>query len=78
MELIRNKEFKATIFNLDNKFFVVHIIFLASFNLDINVYLLYNGQRALLIFIKAPIAVPYEDAYFVDVFSPDFPAELSN
>lgn len=59
VELVQRKEFVATAFNLDNKTFVIYIVFFACFNLDLEVYLF---CKALIAYLKA-----YET--FTSIFS---------
>lgn len=48
-ELVEKKEFVAIGFDLNDKIFIVYIVFFASSNLDIDVHLFCKAQIVLLI-----------------------------
>lgn len=72
--MIRRKKFTSTIPDLENKIFVLYVAFFISF--DINIYLFYRVQVALLIYNKASIAASFEYVDFADIFSSNFIAKL--
>lgn len=72
MELVEKKEIAARILDLDNKTFVVYVFFLASSNLNIDIYLFYRAQIASFIVDKTPTTILFEYTNFADVFFPDF------
>lgn len=77
MELVGKKKFVAVAFNIDNKTFVVHITFFASYNLGLTIYPFYKPQIALFILDKILTVVLSEYTAFGNIFSPNFIAQLS-
>lgn len=73
VELVRKKEFTTTAFDLDNKILIIHIVFLANSN----IYLFFKAQVALLIKDEAFIVILFKYADFIDIFSFDLAAKLS-
>lgn len=76
MELIGKKEFTASVFCLDNKIFIVHIVFLASFDLGLEFYFVQQAQIASLKVEQTPTFVFFEYANFPNVFAKDIATKL--
>lgn len=74
VELIKKKKFVVFAFDPNNKIFVVYIIFLISFYL--NVHLSCKALRALLIQDKTSTMTLSKDTYFIDRFYLDFASEF--
>lgn len=73
IELIRKKEFAATVFDPNNETFVIYIIFFNS----TNVHLSYKAQIVLLIQDNCLREVPSEYAYFTHIFFFNLVTKLS-
>lgn len=77
MKLIGKKDFTVIVFNPDNKTFAVQIVFLTSFNLDIDNHFSCRVEIAFLIVDDTLTVVLSEYTDFADVFFLDFAAKLS-
>lgn len=75
MELVRKKEFAVTAFDLKDKIFVVHVIFLTILNIS-KVYPFYITEIVSLQGNKAPSIVFPEYFNFANIFSPKLAVKL--
>lgn len=57
IELVGKKEFVVATLNLNNETFIVHIVSLTSFNLDIDVHFFCRAQITSLIVDRASITI---------------------
>lgn len=69
LELVDKKEFVVTTLNSNDEIFIIYIISLASFNL--NIHLSYKTYIALLNANKMPTTILLKYTKFVDIFSSD-------
>lgn len=76
MELIQKKKFIAIVFDLNNEIFVVYIVFFASSNLNVDIYLFCRSQIASLIVNETPTRILSEYTNFKYIFFLGFVAKL--
>lgn len=71
VELVRKKEFAATVLDQRHKIFVVHIAFFASSsnNQEYDVYLSHKAQIATLVANGVFISIPTKYSDFTEIFS---------
>lgn len=76
MKLLKKTKFAATAFDLNDEIFLLYIVFFINFNLDVNIYSFYKTKIALLKVEKTLIILLFEYTDFIDIFVPNFVAEL--
>lgn len=76
MELVKKKEFATIFVDPNNESFVIHIAFLASFNLGLEIYLFCRAQIVSLRFDEALISVSSKYTDYKDGFSKNLVGKL--